>query len=190
MPNTAILSNDAVHRLRLERDVPPFDYTSSGPTPYPLATAVGQTVAVFMVNPSTAGVETNDATIRKLFGFAGRWGFARFLVGNKFTFRTKDIDLLGANSFRANHPEADKHLEQIMRDADFHVAAWGSLNKLPKVLRQRWKDVVYIADKVGCKLHCIGTPTADGHPFHPVMRGYSHALEEWQVPYIINRKGW
>ena len=53
-------------------------------------------------------------------------------------------------------------------------------------LRGRWKEIVRIADRVGCKLHCIGL-CADGHPKHPLMTGYDTPITEWQVPWFANR---
>jgi hypothetical protein len=59
--------------------------------------------------------------------------------------------------------------------------AWGPLGKLPPPLRTRWRDVVAIADRVGCRLMCWGT-AQDGQPRHPLMLAYSTPLIEWRRP--------
>jgi hypothetical protein len=156
------------------------------------------TWAVIMVNPSTAaglfspcglyryrlerlvGIDDgqeNDPTIRKVLGFAQRGNAENVIVGNKFAFRATDIKALRSASDPIG-PENDQHLEQIMRDADFHLVAWGPLAKLPPRLRGRYLRVAAIARQVGCKLHCLGT-AQDGHPLHPLMQPYSSELREW-----------
>jgi hypothetical protein len=159
---SAILSECGFYRYRLDRTV---------------ATA-GKTAAIIMVNPSTADATTNDASIRRWIGFSGRFGIARFIVGNKFAYRATDVRQL-AMAKDPIGPENNYYLEQIMSEADLHIVAWGRLSKLPVALRQRWLDVLNIADRVGCELFCLGT-TLDGHPKHPVRLSYAAKLVRWR----------
>lgn len=161
---SSVFSEDGEYRLRLDRDLG----------------ISGITAAVIMVNPSKAGASMNDHTIRKLFGFAPRHNIGRFIVGNKFAHVATDVKELRSCADPVG-PENDKYLEQIMRDADLHIVAWGPLSKLPPQLRSRWRDVVAIADRVGCKLMCFGT-AQDGHPRHPLMLAYDTPLIEWMRP--------
>lgn len=165
----ATLSPCGVYRLRLEREI-----GGDGP--------IGM---FYWVNPSTADADTDDASSRKGIGFAKRLGWSRYHLVNLFAYRAKDIrDLRMARD--PVGPENDAYIEQAMREADVHVVGWGSQAKLPEALRGRWKDVVRIADRVGCKLHCIGT-CDDGHPRHPLMTGYDTPMTEWVVPWFANR---
>jgi hypothetical protein len=166
---TAIFSADRVYRYRLERGV----------------MAAGVVAAVVMVNGSDANEDSNDATVRKLIGFGQRLGWRRFIVGNKFGLVSKDIKALRSAADPIG-PDNDRHLEQILRDADVHIVAWGALAKLPETLRKRWCEVVRIADRVGCDLHCIGI-NDDGHPRHPVMTGYDVPVTRWRAPWFPNR---
>ena len=152
------------YRMRLERDL-----GRDGPV-----------AAIFGVNPSTADATINDQTIRKDIGFGGVHGWGRLIKGNRFAFRATDIREL-RNVADPVGPENDVHLEQIMRDADIHVAAWGPLTKLPKHLRRRWRKVVAIADRVGCPLYCFGTAN-DGQPLHTLTLAYSRPLSPWVRP--------
>lgn len=173
---SAIISDCGLYRYRLERELLGVGraYDAGG-----AAYATGGTAAFIMVNPSTADAETDDATIRKVKGFASRLGAARIIVGNKFAFRATDIKALRHCAAPVG-PENDAHLEQIMRDADMHIVAWGPLGKLPPGrLRARWRAVAEIARKVGCTLQCLGT-AQDGHPRHPLMLGYSATLAPWE----------
>ena len=142
--------------------------------------AARKTMAVVMVNPSTANAVVDDATIRKVQGFALRHGAHRVIVGNLFAFRATDIKALRTAADPIG-PDNDRHLEQILRDADLHIVAWGPLAKLPPHLRNRWHEVFAIADRVGCSLHCLGT-ARDGQPRHPLMLSYETSLDPWHPP--------
>lgn len=161
---SAVISKCELYRYRLEREVETGGLVAAG----------------IMVNPSKADGEIDDHTIRKWFGFSSRHGIGRFIIGNKFGYRATDVDQLRTATDPVG-PDNDKHLEQIMRDADLHIVAWGPLSKLPPKLRGRWREVVSIADKVGCRLMCWGT-AKDGQPRHPLMLAYDTSLIEWKRP--------
>lgn len=164
MTGSAIISACRTYRYRLER--------------HALSGAGG--IAWLMVNPSTAGADNDDATIRKVIGFSERAGAGWLIVGNKFAFRSKDVgDLRGARD--PVGPENDEHLRSIMADAAQVVVAWGPLAKLPPTLRRRWYKVARIADELGRPLHCLGV-AKDGHPRHPLMVPYSQGLVPWEAP--------
>lgn len=168
---SAVISDCGLFRYRLERDL-----SRSGPT-----------VAILGVNPSKADATINDPTIKKDMGFGARLGWGRIIKGNKFAFRSTDVKAL-RTARDAIGPDNDVHLEQIMRDAERVIVAWGPLAKVPAVHRGRWKEVVKIADRVGRKLFCFGAAD-DGQPRHTLMLAYDTPLIEWQVPWIANRTG-
>lgn len=161
---SAILSADGLHRYRLERDLG---------QPGPIAAILG-------VNPSTADAVVNDHTIRKDMGFGQRLGWGRIIKGNKFAFRATDVNELRYAADPIG-PDNAKHLEQIMRDADIVVAAWGPLAKLPPRLRNQWTEVVLIAQRIGVRLQCFGT-AKDGQPRHTLMLSYTTPLQDWVIP--------
>lgn len=163
---SAVFSAEGQYRYRLERG----------------CAGTGPVVAGIMVNPSTAGAEVNDATIRKWLGFGRGLNAKRFIVGNKFAHVATDVRELRGVADPIG-PANDEHIEQILRDADLHIVAWGPLAKLPKPFRNRWRDVVAIADRVGCRLMCWGT-AQDGQPRHPLMLAYATPLVPWTPPAV------
>lgn len=163
---SAILSDCGTYRYRLEREVDGL---------------LGSKVVAFvMVNPSTADAETDDATIRKVIGFARRMSARRVLVGNLFAYRATDIKAL-RNASDPIGAENDAHLRRILGEADICVVAWGALAKLPPNLRLRWARFHDMATAAGTRLMCLGT-AQDGHPLHPCMIGYERPVIEWRRP--------
>lgn len=162
---SAILSPCGTYRLRLERVVDMLSLV---------------TAALLGVNPSTADAIENDATIRKDMGFARihRWG--RIIKGNKFAYRAKDVRELKHVADPIG-PGCDDELRRIIADSDVVVACWGPLSKLPRELRNRWRDVVRMADDAGKPLMCFGT-AKDGQPRHTLMLPYDTPLVVWRAP--------
>lgn len=163
--SNAIISDCGLYRYRLERD-----FFRPGPV-----------AAVFMVNPSTADASQDDATIRRLLGFGARLGWHSLIVGNVFAYRATDVKRLDWEASDPVGPQNDRHIREIMRAADVHIAAWGPLAKLPNRLRAHWLLIQQCADDEGYDLQCWGT-AKDGHPRHPLMLSYDTALRPWVSP--------
>ncbi len=78
------------------------------------------------LNPSTAGENVNDPTIRRCIGFAMDWGYGGMLMGNIFAYRntypetlkTCDVDPIGI--------ENDTELYTMNSEAKRTVLCWGN----------------------------------------------------------------
>lgn len=118
----AVFSADHRYRYWLGRVVPHATLVSvlGGPQPRRVVFVCG--------NPSTAGMTENDNTIRKLFGYAQRWGFARLDVVNMFGYRSTDPDAL-TEILALGHdivgPENDAHVRAAVQRADRVIVAHG-----------------------------------------------------------------
>jgi hypothetical protein len=163
---SAVFSPCGTFRLRLDRDVDPL--------------LGGQVAALCGVNPSKAGVEANDHTIRKDIGFSRIHGWARFIKINKFAHVATDVRELAGVADPVG-PENDRYIEQAIREADVFVPCWGPLAKLPRRLRGRWLEVLAIAERVGKPIMCFGT-AQDGQPRHTLMLAYTTPLIPWSRP--------
>lgn len=159
---SAILSPCGLYRYRLERDL-----GQPGPV-----------VAFFGINPSTADALTDDATIRKMVGFASRWGYSKILVGNAFAFRAKDVCKLAGVSDPIG-PEWLMHINALMSDADILIPCWGNKTKVPPQLRQQLIVLTRLLLGTGKRVAAFGW-TASHDPLHPLMLGYSTALVGWE----------
>jgi hypothetical protein len=161
---SAVFSPCARYRYRLERSID----------------RLGPVAAVIMINPSTADAEADDATVRRVVGFAAKFGWSRVIVGNLFAFRATDVRVLGVVDDPVG-PDNFGHLGRIVDDTDLVLVAWGSLAKLPPSLRGQWRTFHAAAVVRGLPLHCLGV-TSDGHPRHPLMLSYRSELVNWQCP--------
>ena len=159
---SAIISSCGTYRYRLERPDVFGDFTT----------------AVIMVNPSTADATNDDATIRKLMGFRNRYGWGNLIVGNLFAYRATDVREL-ASATDPVGPDNGYRLAEIFLEAQQVVFAWGPTGKLPKRLRDHWRDVDALARKMHSQPMSIGEPAKDGQPCHPLMLPYSRALQPW-----------
>ncbi len=159
---TAILSPCGRYRYRLERDLGAIG-------------AMRGSVAFVMLNPSTADATTGDPTIRRCIGYARAWSYAKLIVGNAYAWRSTDP----AGLWTADDPvgpENDQHLEQIARDAELVVCAWGA-----NIEPERAAAVRAVIERAGRTPHAIKLTKA-GIPGHPLyLRGDLRAFP-WCAP--------
>lgn len=128
--------------------------------------ADGQTLAIVMLNPSTADAEQDDPTIRRCVGFARREGFGGIVVVNLFAYRaTKPSALWSAPDADRIGPENDEHISAACKSASRVLLAWGSHGeRCPgRALEVHVRAAANCRDTV-----CLGR-TKDRHPRHPLM---------------------
>lgn len=167
--DTAILSDDGVHRYLLRRHVPGIDDDGAPST----------CVLFIMLNPSTADATIDDPTIRKCRGFAQRWGFTAFEVVNLFSYRaTRPRDLWRA-PVSIIGPDCDRHIIEAADRAEKIVVAWGA-DKNARCAERARRVCSLIPPAPSVRLvYSIGEPSKDGHPQHPLMLAYDRALQPW-----------
>lgn len=121
-----------------------------------------------MLNPSTADAEHDDATIRKVIGFAKAWGYGSVLVVNLFAYRSTEPEGLRKVADPIG-PDNDALLAALGARRPHVICAWGT-NADPAralVVRRYFE---------GATLQCLGK-TKDGQPRHPLY-----------VPYVTERQ--
>lgn len=171
---SAIISPCGMYRYRLERDVPPILIGSL----YVVPELVGKTVAFFGVNPSTADASVNDPTVRKWIGFTQRWGVQKFIVGNAFAYRHKNVKVL-ATVEDPYGPDIGDHTTDIINDADVLIPCWGNTEKVPVILRGTFDVLMDALVSSGKPVLTFGL-TKGGDPGHPLMLGYDTKLIPWR----------
>ena len=134
----------------------------------------GNTLQVIMLNPSTADSMIDDPTIRKLKGFAKRWGYAEINVTNLFAFRSTKPSNLPRGEESVGQ-ENDRFIHFALSDSMCEtLVAWGATKHPLKGIRV--EAVKALAR--GRELLCLGT-NDDGSPRHPLMLPYKTKREVW-----------
>jgi len=141
-------------------------------------------VCVFvMLNPSTADHATDDATVRKVVGFAQRWGFGAAAIVNMFAMRSKNPDDLLTADFDPVGPDNDFFVARELEAASLVVAAWGSHRALRNPNHERRPErVMQLTREASADVRALRV-SKDGIPWHPLYVPYDVEL----VPFEIAR---
>lgn len=120
-----------------------------------------------LMNPSVAGLDYSDPTLRKTGQFARSWGYGGQLIANVHAYRATDKKkLLGVDD--PVGPDNDKSILQMANQAKTIILAYG---QPPKRLKDRGEEVVsLLADHAGLSYLAMAK---DGiTPVHPLyLRG-------------------
>lgn len=158
---TAVISPCELFRYRLDREVQER----------------GIVAAFFGVNGSTAGPIEEDQTTRKWSGFSMRNGFRRYIAGNPFAFRARDVRRLAQVADPVGLENA-RYLAEIITEADVLIPCWGDRNKVPKTLRHRFDQLMEQLLASGKPVLIFGL-TKGGDPKHPLTLDYRTPLVPW-----------
>lgn len=141
-----------------------------------------------MLNPSTAGADVDDPTIRKCVGYAKRWAYGGIRVLNLFSLISTDPDLLRHPAWweTANDARNDDTLREWLGPQPETgttreyppavIVAWGANGRL----RDRDTAVAGMLHSFGITPLCLGT-TRGGQPLHPGRTAYDLTPVEWKV---------
>ena len=148
----ALLSADGKYRYTLDR-----------------VWGAGKPVVFVGLNPSTADAQVDDPTIRRMIGFAKRWGFPGVTVVNLFAVRlTYPAGLL--NVKEPVGPDNDEVLADVAGKAALVVVCWGNHG----AFENRCGEVARILPPA----KCFGL-TLRRQPAHPLYLPHTAELEDW-----------
>ena len=172
---SAVISSDEKYRYWLEREVPRSDV------------GIAQAMGVIMINPSTADHTIDDATIRRLRGFASGYGVEKFCVANLFALRTPDVKELSLNAALGHDiegPENGFYLDKLFEECKSGriIVAFGSYAKLPDEFWDQPRKVIERAVAHKIDLWCWGH-NKDLSPKHPLYLPKDAQLEKWRGRY-------
>ena len=75
-----------------------------------------------------------------------------------------------------------KYIEEVLSIEKCDIwAAWGTLIKKRKYLKECLKQIVDIADKYKCTWYTIGEKSKEGHPHHPLYLSQKCEIEAFDV---------
>lgn len=131
-------------------------------------------IGFLMLNPSVAGAEIDDPTIRRCTKFTRAWGYGGYVVRNLFALCAtdpRDLRKHPAPVGRLN----DLYLRRCSAQA-VTIAAWGTNGDLDG----RDAKVAALLASHGAHLYHLGL-TKDGFPKHPLARGV-HRIPDDTTP--------
>lgn len=106
----AEFSADGLHRLSLRRW---WDYD--------------RRPAVFIgLNPSTAGADEDNPTVRRCVRFARDWGFGGLVIVNLFTLIATDPKVLAKHERRSLPTANRRRMDAAVANAGIVIGAWGA----------------------------------------------------------------
>jgi hypothetical protein len=135
----------------------------------------GPRVGWFMLNPSIAGADFDDHTVRKCIGFSSRWGFNGLTVINPFDLVLTDSRKLP----NAERPCSDRNREivdMVANDIDLLIVAWGCEDVIRRMVK-RGMDPMNDVRRIRrahplLPIECLGK-SPSGCPYHPLTLAYS-----------------
>ncbi|MEB3023455.1 MULTISPECIES: DUF1643 domain-containing protein [Mycolicibacter] len=131
-------------------------------------------LGVVMLNPSTAGANTDDATVRRVKGFARDNGYGGIEVGNLYGLRSRDPKALWSVPDPVGLAN-DAYLERLSRAYDLILLAWGA-----NARRDRAAHVTQLLRR-NCRRHggalAVLGWTQAGQPRHPLYVAKNAMLE-------------
>lgn len=125
------------------------------------------------LNPSTADENVDDATVRRLRGYAKRFGAGGLVLINLYSYRaTQPSELYKAVvECRADPPSGSPLLNLLAELAPNSMnpalAAWGDGIARSQDMQTRAKEVSEMMWFLGRELACLGQ-TKNGNPRHPL----------------------
>ncbi len=136
-----------------------------------------------MLNPSVAGAEKDDLTVKKCVGFSAQFGFHALVIVNLFALVSTNPDGLFTAADPIG-PENDAYIDRHVAEADQIIVAWGdsiewNSRSLPAAMRDRHKRV--LARLSGKDVRHLGTLTRGGMPRHPSRIGYDSPLRPFPL---------
>ena len=171
MQRSAVFSPDGRYRYRLDR--------SWGP---------GKRALWCCLNPSTAGAEVDDPSVRKMIGFTKRWcmpktvpgDFGSLVVVNMWGRKGTDWRVL----LEPDPSGEDNwmHIREALIESHFVIAAWGAHAPHVPGFRAYKDNVMNNLLCTGLPVWCLGT-SVTGQPRHPLMLPYSAELRPYALPH-------
>lgn len=132
--------------------------------------APGPVLVFILLNPSKAGADRDDPTVRWVVGYAKKRGFGGIHVVNAFAYIATDPkDLIGAVNRGVNpvgYPDNDRHVLEAAARANTIIAGWGNWGRHP-ALAPRVDELGYILKDYNVEALKF---SKQGAPVHPLRQ--------------------
>lgn len=124
-------------------------------------------VLFIMLNPSTAGAETNDKTVRRCIRFAHFWGYGGIKIVNLHALRSrypKELRTCADPIGPRNDDYIMAHARKVVQGGGIILCAWGQ----DGLFMNRADEVIAALKACDYKLYCLGLTQKTKQPIHPL----------------------
>jgi len=137
-------------------------------------------LCVLLLNPSTADAERDDASVRRLIGFARRWGYGSFVLVNLSAWRSTDPTGLW------RHPTGGQFNRTAVVSAARERDVFVGVGANAESVRVYAEELLTRVQEVARTMFCLGeTKPPRGHyfgwPKHPLRLAYDTERQAWPI---------
>ena len=143
------------------------------------------------INPSTAGPDSLDNTLKSVQRIADGNGFDSFIMFNVYAQRaTRPDDMdraLNAQLHQANMAAFRYVLSHVGAGHRPAVwAAWGTIIEKRPYLPDCVRDMAAIGEEYGARWLCAGKCSNKGHPHHPLYLRKDEQVRDFDLPAYLD----
>lgn len=146
---------------------------------YILGTRGSRPLICMGINPSTAGPDDLDNTVKSVQRIALHNGFDSFLMFNVYAQRATDPDAMEKQCNALLHRENLRALEYLLRLSPEPCvwAAWGAIIEKRPYLAHCLSDQIALGRRYAARWFTAGPISKKGHPHHPLYLRKDAALD-------------
>ena len=157
---------------------------------YVLGTKGNKPIIVIGINPSTAGPNDLDNTMKSVDRLASNNGFDSYIMLNVYAQRAtnpSDMDTIFNEKLHEENMEAFKWIFNNVKSPPIIWAAWGTNIYKRSYLKGCLKCIVDLSKSFNSKWYNAGELTEKGHPRHPLYLPKDTRFEPFDIDsYIKN----
>lgn len=157
---------------------------------YVLGTKGNKPIIVIGINPSTAGPNDLDNTMKSVDRLASNNGFDSYIMFNVYAQRAtnpSDMDMIFNEKLHEENMEAFKWIFNNIKSPPIIWAAWGTNIYKRSYLKGCLKCIVDLSKSFNSKWYNAGELTEKGHPRHPLYLPKDTRFEPFDIDsYIKN----
>ena len=139
---------------------------------------------VLGLNPSTADEKKPDATIRKIMGFAERWGYDSFIMVNVYPLRSTFPKDLPENFEEGLHAQNYRTIEEIISglgETEVLICYGDNIMNKPYLELCKSEILKMFSAYSKLKLVRISDLTLKGNPRHPCRLSYDSPKLKFEI---------
>lgn len=145
-----------------------YERSLDGAARFALGTVGQKPLICFGINPSTAVPGDPDPTVRRVTGFAARYGFDGWIMLNVYPQISTDPKGLDRACNSTLKAENERQIARLIDGRPLPLlAAWGGLIETRCYLPSLLQDIGKVTAAAGCDWVSLGEPLGGGHPRHP-----------------------